>query len=84
MSPKTMTALRLDPDVLDAMRAYKAEHGVPMTIQIEKAVTDWLSKKGVVVKKAPSLNWMSKKGVVKEAASRRARTRRKASKRQQL
>jgi hypothetical protein len=63
MSPKEMTALRLDPDVLRAMRAYKQAEGVPLVIQIEKAVTEWLAKKGVVVKKT---------------ASRRAGTRRKA------
>src|SRR5262249_23126981 len=62
MSPKEMTALRLDPDVLRALREYKHREGVPVTVQIEKAVTEWLSKRGVVVK----------------AASRRARTRRKA------
>lgn len=63
MSPKEMTALRLDPDVLDAMRRFKERDGVPITIQIEKAVTEWLSRRGIVVKKA---------------APRRAVTRRKA------
>jgi hypothetical protein len=52
MSPKTPTALRLDSDVLAAMRALKVRDGVPMTIQIEKAVTEWLAKRGIVVKAA--------------------------------
>jgi hypothetical protein len=52
MSPKEMTALRLDPDVLKAMRQFKEREGVPVTIQIEKAVTEWLSRRGVSVKKA--------------------------------
>jgi hypothetical protein len=52
MRRKTPTALRLDPDVLDAMRRYKAHAGVPITIQLEKAVTEWLAKRGIVVKKA--------------------------------
>ena len=45
-----MTALRLDPNVLDAMRRYKESEGVPVTIQIEKAVAEWLKKRGVIVK----------------------------------
>jgi len=50
MSPKIPTALRLDADVLAAMRAFKARDGVPITIQIEKAVTEWLAKRGINVK----------------------------------
>jgi hypothetical protein len=48
---KEATALRLDRDLLHAMREYKQREGIPVTIQIEKAVTAWLSKRGVVVKK---------------------------------
>jgi uncharacterized protein (DUF4415 family) len=51
MSPKEATALRLDPDLLAAMRAHKARVGIPVTVQIEKAVAEWLAKQGVVVKK---------------------------------
>lgn len=47
-----MTALRLAPDVLRAMREYKKREGVPVTTQIEKAVTEWLSKRGAVVEAA--------------------------------
>jgi hypothetical protein len=50
MPVKTPTAMRLDPAVLDAMRRYKDAEGVPLAVQIEKAVTEWLSKRGVVVK----------------------------------
>jgi hypothetical protein len=51
MSPKELTALRLPPELLDAMRAFKEREGVPVTTQIEKAVAEWLSQRGVVVKK---------------------------------
>jgi len=49
-----MTAMRLDPHVLDAMRRYKALEGVPVVTQIEKAVTEWLAKRGIVVQKRTS------------------------------
>jgi len=44
-----MTALPLDPDVLKAMQDFKDREGVPVTIQIEKAVTEWLGRREVVV-----------------------------------
>jgi len=51
MSPnKVTTAMRLDPAVLDAMREYKRLHGVPFAVQIERAVTDWLSRRGLKLK----------------------------------
>ncbi|HZT77588.1 MAG TPA: hypothetical protein VFA27_13125 [Vicinamibacterales bacterium] len=46
--------MRLDPHVLDAMRRYKALEGVPVVTQIEKAVTEWLAKRGIVVQKRTS------------------------------
>jgi hypothetical protein len=36
------------------MRAYKEREGVPVTTQIEKGVTEWLAKRGVVLKKTNS------------------------------
>ena len=50
VSPKDKTALRLDPGLLDALRAIKARDGIPVTTQIEFAIRDWLKKKGVTVK----------------------------------
>ncbi len=52
MSPRELTALRLTPELLEAMRAYKDREGLPITAQVEKAVVEWLRKRGVVVKKA--------------------------------
>ena len=50
MSPSKMTALRLDEGLVDAMKECKHREGVPMSVQIELGVTDWLEKKGYKVK----------------------------------
>ena len=52
MSLKQNTALRLDKDLLAAMRKVKDTDGIPVTTQIEMAVRAWLKKtRGIVVKK---------------------------------
>lgn len=48
MSPKTTTALRLDNELLEAMRSLKAAEGVPVTTQVEMAVREWLAKRGAL------------------------------------
>ena len=50
MSPKETTALRLDQDLLAAMRRVKQTDGIPVTTQIEMAVREWLKKRGVLEK----------------------------------
>jgi hypothetical protein len=50
VSPKITTALRLDSDLLDAMRGVKEEVGIPVTTQLEKAAREWLKRRGVKVK----------------------------------
>ena len=50
MSPKIDTALRLDAELVAAMRRVKEKDGIPITTQIEKAVAEWLKRRGVVVK----------------------------------
>jgi hypothetical protein len=52
VSPKKTTALRLDTDLLEAMRRVKATDGVPVTTQIEMAVREWLRKRAGNVKTA--------------------------------
>lgn len=52
MSPKESTALRIDTDLLEAMRDVKDAEGIPVTTQIEMAVREWLKNRGIVVKKA--------------------------------
>jgi hypothetical protein len=54
MSPKESTALRLDTDLLEAMRELKARKGVPVTTQIEMAVREWLKREHGLSVKAPS------------------------------
>jgi len=48
MSPKEATALRLDVELLDAMRRVKAEEGIPVTTQLEMAVRQWLEQRGTL------------------------------------
>ena len=48
MSPKETTALRLDRDLLEAMRKVRQHDGVPVTTQIEMAVREWLEKRGTL------------------------------------
>lgn len=52
MSPKESTALRLDANLLAAMRAVRDRDGIPVTTQIEMAVREWLKKRGIVAKKS--------------------------------
>ena len=50
MSPKQMISLRLDPNLLNAMRVLKDEEGIPVAVQLEKAAREWLAKRGLKVK----------------------------------
>ena len=50
VSPKQPTALRLDTELLAAMRQVKERDGIPITTQIEKAVGEWLAKRGAIKK----------------------------------
>ncbi|MBM3773287.1 MAG: hypothetical protein FJW27_18755 [Acidimicrobiia bacterium] len=43
MSPKEATALRIDVDLLNAMRDVNERKGIPVTTQIEMAVRAWLA-----------------------------------------
>lgn len=52
MSPRESTALRIDVDLLSAMRGVRDREGIPVTTQIEMAVREWLRKRGIVVQKA--------------------------------
>jgi hypothetical protein len=53
MSPKQPTALRIDVDLMNAMRDLKDQKGIPVTTQLEMAVRAWLKNEyGIVVKKS--------------------------------
>lgn len=49
MSPKELTAFRMAPELMAAMRAVKAKEGIPVAVQIDFAVRAWLKKKGVTI-----------------------------------
>jgi hypothetical protein len=62
MSPKEATALRLDTALLDAMRSVKDRIGIPVTVQIEKAVRDWLKREHGIIVKAPNRRVSPRRG----------------------
>jgi hypothetical protein len=45
--PKTFTAFRVAPELLEAMREIKAADGVPMSVQVDFALRTWLQARGV-------------------------------------
>jgi hypothetical protein len=51
VSPKELTAFRLDPAVLDGLRAVKDRDGVPLSVQVDRALRAWLESKGLKVEK---------------------------------
>ena len=57
-----MTTIRIEPTLLEVMRELKDQEGIPMAVQVDKALREWLERRGLKVKPAP----------------RRAATRRKA------
>ena len=47
MSPKQMTAFRLELDVIDGLNRVKDRDGIPFSVQVDRALRAWLDKKGV-------------------------------------
>ena len=52
MSPKKRTSLFLDPELLEGLKALKAEHGTPEAESVRRAIADYLRRQGVGVEKA--------------------------------
>jgi hypothetical protein len=52
MSPKELTAFRIDPNVMEGLRRVKDRDGVPLSVQLDRALRAWLEKKGIAVKPA--------------------------------
>ena len=48
--PKELTAFRIAPDVLAALREIKANERLPISAQVDLALEAWLEKKGYRVK----------------------------------
>ena len=47
MSPKELTAFRVEPDIMEGLRRVKDRDGVPLSVQVDRALRAWLEKKGV-------------------------------------
>jgi predicted DNA-binding protein len=52
MSPKTFAGFRLEPEMLEGLRAIKERTGIPIAEQVRRAVLRWLEEQGAVEKKA--------------------------------
>ena len=50
MSPKELTAFRVDADIMEGLRRVKDRDGVPLSVQVDRALRAWLEDKGVALK----------------------------------
>lgn len=50
MSPKEMTTIRLEPELLELMRDVKAREGIPVAAQVDLAMREWLKNRGLKIK----------------------------------
>lgn len=50
MSPKELTAFRMAPEVMEALRGVREKEGIPVAVQIDFAIREWLKRKGVHVR----------------------------------
>ena len=49
LSPKELTAFRMAPELMKAMRRVKATKGIPIATQLDFAVRKWLKSEGIKV-----------------------------------
>jgi hypothetical protein len=54
MSSKELTAFRVDPAVMDGLRLVKDRDGVPLSVQLDRALRAWLTKQRIRVTPARS------------------------------
>lgn len=47
---KTMTAFRLEPEILDGLRTVKERDGIPVSEQVRRALVLWLRSRRVTVR----------------------------------
>ena len=52
MSPKELTAFRVDAALMDGLRRVKDRDGVPLSVQLDRALRAWLKKQQISVKPA--------------------------------
>jgi hypothetical protein len=48
--PRTLTNFRIDPELLDALRTIRVRDGLPIAEQIRRAISAWVTARGVKVK----------------------------------
>jgi hypothetical protein len=49
MAPKELTAFRVAPEIMAGLRRVKKRDGVPLSVQVHRALETWLEAKGVTV-----------------------------------
>jgi hypothetical protein len=49
MSPKELTAFRIDPAIMDGLRRVKDRDGVPLSVQLDRALRAWLKQKRISI-----------------------------------
>ena len=54
MSPKELTAFRVDPAVMEGLRRVKDRDGVPLSVQLDRALRAWLKQKRISIPPTPS------------------------------
>lgn len=50
MSPKELTAFRIDPELMEGLRAIKDRDDIPISAQVRRALEMWLASKGIRTK----------------------------------
>jgi hypothetical protein len=50
MTPTHVTTLRIDDQLMDGLRAVKERDGIPVSVQVRRAIEAWLREKAVDVK----------------------------------
>ncbi len=43
-----MTAFRVAPEIMAGLRAVKNRDGVPLSVQVDRALRAWLTEKGIM------------------------------------
>jgi hypothetical protein len=69
MPRKELTAFRVEADIMEGLRRVKDRDGVPLSVQVDRALQAWLKKQGVPVTRASKASRRDPK----TAATRRRR-----------
>ena len=51
MSPKQLTAFRVEPEILEGLRQVKDRDLIPMSVQVDQALRMWLKSRGIQLEK---------------------------------